>query len=70
MGPEQKIPTLMKSAVQKVTKSRNLFVNACAGTLSVAKNCVLLRKHKRFVGYEVDLSRVTATIQLPILLHA
>lgn len=38
----------------KVTKVRKLVVDPCAGTIAMAKDCMLLLKHYRLVGRKVD----------------
>lgn len=35
-------------------RPRPIFVDPCAGTLSTAKACILLPRHRCFVGCEVD----------------
>lgn len=60
----------MKHIIQKFTKPGTLVVDACAVTFAVAKACMLLVKHRRFIGCKEDSSCVNEAILLLILLYA
>lgn len=52
LQPEQNSVTLMKKLVQKFSKSDDLGFDRFVGTLSRAKGCHFLDKHRRFVRCE------------------
>ena len=54
LRPEQKSITLMSDIIEKFSKPGDLVVDPCSGTFSVAKACLLLPKHRRFVGCDLD----------------
>lgn len=56
--------------VQKLRRSENLVVNACYGTFSVSTACMLLPKHRRFIGCEGDSSRLSEAMPQLGLLYA
>lgn len=67
---EQEDIVWMKEIVQKIMKPEDLNVDACGGTFFVAKAYMLLDKHRKSVGCEVDPSYVTKAMMQLILLYA
>lgn len=67
MRTERKDAVWIRCIVQKFTKSGNLVVDNCAGTSSVAKACMLLHKHARFIGCEAVSIYVNETMPQLIL---
>lgn len=59
----------MQDKVNKSTKSENETVHASVGTFLVAKACMFLQKHRRFIGYEVNPSCVIEARTQLILLY-
>lgn len=60
----------MKNIVQEFTKPVNLVVDTYDGTFSVVRACMLLHKHRKFIGCEVDPCCVTGAMPWLILLYA
>ena len=54
MRPEQKPVDLIKFLLNKFTVGGDFVCDPCAGTFSVAKACLSMEKHRRFVGTDRD----------------
>lgn len=54
LRPEQKSRQWMMDIIEKFTKPGDLVVDPCAGTFSVAMACMLMPKHRKFVGCDKD----------------
>ena len=52
--PEQKSIELLQFFITKFTKPGDTVLDCCAGTASTAFACMLLDKHRKFLGTEVD----------------
>lgn len=61
--PEQKNVTWMKEIIRKFTISGFLVVDCCGGTFLVAKACLFLPQHRRFVGFDLDVECVTPSLR-------
>lgn len=59
MRLEQRSTAWIKDIVQKFTDPGSLVVDDCAGTFSVTKASIILRKHRRFIECKSDSSCVT-----------
>lgn len=70
MHPERKNAGWMKYIVQKFTRPGNVVIDACAGTFSVAKACLLLPKYRLFIKHEVEPGCVAKEMMQMILLYA
>lgn len=60
----------MKNTIRKFTLLGFFVVSLCAGTLSVAKECVLLTQHKRIVEFVPDVECVTSSLSQLVLMLA
>lgn len=67
---KQNNTTWTKHLVEKFTKPGNLVQEASAGTFSVAKACMIILKHRKFIGCAVDPSCVAKPIPQLIMLNA
>lgn len=50
LRPEQKSIAWMKDLMSKFSNAGNLMHGPCAGTLATFKPCIMLRKHRLFLG--------------------
>lgn len=55
MQPEKKSVVLMNDVVHKYSKRSQMVLDAFTGTLSAAKACILVDKHRPMVGGEKDV---------------
>jgi len=70
LRPEQKNVSWMMDLVQKFTKPGMLVLDPFAGTLSVAKACLSLNKHRRFIVSDADAACVKVSLPSLVLVLA
>lgn len=66
---KQKNTAWTKNIVQKITKPGHLVVDAGAATFFVAKTVMILPKHRRLIGCEVNLNCLIKTMLLLVMLY-
>lgn len=67
---EQKSVKWMMDIVERLTRPGDIVVDFTAGTFPVLKACMLLPKHRRFVGCDIDKMCVEASQQSAVLTYA
>ena len=58
--PEQKSVEILKYLISKYSKPGDTVMDPCAGTASTMHACMLLDKHRKFVGCEPDSDAILA----------
>lgn len=54
LRPEQKQIQLMMYLIEKFSEPGDFSMDPCAGTFPVAMACMLVKRHRRFIGGDVD----------------
>lgn len=68
--PEQKSIMLMKDLVSKFSSPGAVVMDTFCGTLSTAKACLSLHKHRKFVGCDIDSACIDASLPGLLLIFA